>query len=110
MGTAENLQRLTETVRRLGPVAEQMVFVGGSRAALFVTDTATAEVRETLNIDAIAETMWTGDHRLTAALNPQGLDEDRGEGAPICRFRNNDLVLDVMPTNEQVLGFSNPRY
>jgi len=48
MSSAANIERLTETVRRLGPLAEQMVFVGGSTTALFITDAAAADVRETL--------------------------------------------------------------
>jgi len=110
MSNVENLRRLTETVRCLGAVAEQMVFVGGSTTALFMTDTAAADVRETIDIDAIVETTRVGYARLTEALNRQGFHEDTSEGAPICRFRNGDLVLDVMPTDEQVLGFSNPWY
>lgn len=37
-----------DRVRRLGPLAEQMVFVGGSTTALFITDAAATDVRETL--------------------------------------------------------------
>ncbi|MPY68362.1 nucleotidyl transferase AbiEii/AbiGii toxin family protein [Deinococcus sp. SDU3-2] len=110
MSNAENLRRLAETVRQLGPLAEQMVFVGGSTTALFMTDAAAADVRETVDIDAIVETTRLGYARLTEALNQQGFTEDTSEGAPICRFRSGDLVLDVMPTDEQVLGFSNPWY
>ncbi|MBZ9752300.1 hypothetical protein K7W42_15715 [Deinococcus sp. HMF7604] len=110
MSNAENLRRLSETVRRLGHLAEQMVFVGGSTTALFITDTAAADVRATTDIDAIVETSRVGYVHLTEALNQQGFYEDTTEGAPICRFRSGELVLDVMPTDEQVLGFSNPWY
>lgn len=110
MSSASNIERLTETVRRLGPLAGQMVFVGGSTTALFITDAAAADVRETLDIDAIVATTRAGYARLTEALNRQGFFEDTTEGAPICRFRSGDLILDVMPTDEQVLGFSNPWY
>lgn len=110
MSSASNIERLTETVRRLGPLAGQMVFVGGSTTALFITDAAAADVRETLDIDAIVATTRAGYARLTEALNRQGFFEDTTEGAPICRFRSGDLILDVMPTDEQALGFSNPWY
>jgi len=32
------------------------------------------------------------------------------EGAPICRWRQNKTVLDVMPLDEEILGFSNRWY
>ncbi|MFC3832854.1 MULTISPECIES: hypothetical protein [Deinococcus] len=110
MSSAANVERLTETLRRLGSLAEQLVFVGGSTTALFMTDSAAADVRETLDIDAIVETTRAGYSRLTEALNKQGFFEDTTEGAPICRFRSGELILDVMPTDAQVLGFSNPWY
>lgn len=110
MSSTSNIERLTETVRRLGPLAGQMVFVGGSTTALFITDAAAADVRETLDIDAIVATTRAGYAHLTEALNGRGFFEDTTEGAPICRFRSGELILDVMPTDEQVLGFSNPWY
>lgn len=110
MSSAQNLRRLAETVLQLGPLAEQMVFVGGSTTALFITDAAAADVRSTLDIDAVVETTRVGYARLTEALNRQGFTEDTSEGAPICRFRSGNLILDVMPTDETVLGFSNPWY
>ena len=39
-----------------------------------------------------------------------GLTEDYTEGAPICRWRRGDLIIDVMPTDERILGFSNRWY
>jgi hypothetical protein len=36
--------------------------------------------------------------------------EDAGEGSPICRWRQNKTVLDVMPLDENILGFSNRWY
>lgn len=110
MSNAENLRRLAETVRQLGPLAEQMVFVGGSTTALFITDAAAADVRETVDIDAIVETTRAGYFRLAEALSQRGFTEDTSEDAPICRFRSGDLVLDVMPTDERILGFSNRWY
>lgn len=72
MSSASNIERLTKTVRRLGPLASQMVFVGGSTTALFITDAAAADVRETLDIDAIVATTRAGYVHLTEALNKQG--------------------------------------
>src|SRR5262249_55309543 len=36
--------------------------------------------------------------------------EDTGEGAPICRWRQRKTILDVMPLDEKILGFSNRWY
>ena len=31
---------------------------------------------------------------------------DEAEGAPACRWRKGDLIIDVMPTEERILGFT----
>jgi hypothetical protein len=38
------------------------------------------------------------------------LTEDNREGAPTCRWRHRDLTIDVMPTDERILGFGNRWY
>ena len=36
--------------------------------------------------------------------------EDTSEGAPLCRWRRANIIVDVMPTDASVLGFSNRWY
>lgn len=47
---------------------------------------------------------------LSARLRTLGFREDRREGAPLCRWLFDDLVIDVMPAIERVLGFTNRWY
>jgi hypothetical protein len=37
------------------PILDELVFVGGCTTGLFITDEAAAEVRPTIDVDAIAE-------------------------------------------------------
>jgi hypothetical protein len=39
-----------------------------------------------------------------------GLTEDTGDGPPICRWRQKKTILDVMPLDAKILGFSNRWY
>src|SRR5262249_43385660 len=48
--------------------------------------------------------------KLADRLRDVGLTEDHREGAPICRWKRGDLVIDVMPTDERILGFTNRWY
>jgi hypothetical protein len=43
-------------------------------------------------------------------LRKLGLQEDAREGAPLCRWRQQTTTLDVMPLDENILGFSNTWY
>lgn len=52
---SRNLESLAEAARLLQPVIGELVFVGGCVTALLITDKAAADVRPTLDVDAIAE-------------------------------------------------------
>jgi hypothetical protein len=50
-----NLKQLTDAAELLRPLLEDLVFVGGCATAVLITDQAAAEIRPTLDVDAIAE-------------------------------------------------------
>jgi len=106
-----NLDLLVQAARLLEPLLDELVFVGGCTTALLITDKAAAEVRPTYDVDAIAEiTSYAAYADFSARLRKTGFTEDTSEGAPICRWRQKKTILDVMPLDEKILGFSNRWY
>jgi hypothetical protein len=100
-----------EAARLLKPLLGELVFVGGSTTALLITDKAAADVRPTYDVDAIAEIGSYAEYAdFSERLRKCGFTEDAGEGAPICRWRQKKTILDVMPLDEKILGFSNRWY
>lgn len=98
-------------VRLLVPVLDELVFVGGCTTGMFVTDPAASGIRPTKDVDAIVDvTSYAEYAALSERLRALGLAEDTTPGAPICRWRQDDLIVDVMPVDEHVLGFSNQWY
>lgn len=98
-------------VRLLAPVLDELVFVGGCTAGIFVTDPASSGIRPTKDIDAIVDvTSYVQYVELAGRLRALGLVEDTSEGAPLCRWRCSSVVVDVMPADATVLGFSNRWY
>ncbi len=94
----------------LRPVLPEIVFVGGCTTGLLITDTASADVRSTVDVDVVAEIASYAElTRFTERLRTLGFQEDPSDEAPICRMLNGDVVLDVM-TSEPVMGFSNRWY
>jgi predicted nucleotidyltransferase len=90
---------------------EELVFVGGCTTALLITDEAAAAVRPTKDVDAVTELGSYAEYvRVADKLRALGFKEDQSEGAPMCRWRAGDLVLDVMPDDRSVLGFTNIWY
>ncbi len=98
-------------VRLLAPVLDELVFVGGCTTGLFITDPAAGGIRPTKDVDAIVDvTSYAKYAALSKRLRALGLAEDATPGAPLCRWRRDDLIVDVMPVDEHVLGFSNRWY
>lgn len=106
-----NLPLLEAAARILRPVLDDLVFVGGSTTGLLITDPGSAGVRSTLDVDAITEVASYAEYvGLSERLRSLGLREDTSDGAPACRWRTADVVLDIMPTDPRILGFSNQWY
>ena len=98
-------------VRLLAPVLDEFVFVGGCTTGLFITDPAAGGIRPTKDVDAIVDvTSYAKYAALSERLRALGLAEDTTPGAPLCRWRRDNLIVDVMPVDEHVLGFSNRWY
>lgn len=103
--------RLALLARRLGDLAEHVVFAGGSVLGLLIDDAAAAGVRPTDDVDVIVDvTNRRAYDALAARLRKRGFHPDTSEGAPLCRWRVDDLIVDVMPTNADVIGFTNRWY
>ncbi len=107
-----NRDRLLRTARLLRPLLGELVFVGGQVAELLVTDPAAVRVRPTDDVDVVVPvTTRTAYHALQMRLMALGFTPDTRAGAPVCRMRTaDDLLLDVMPLDDAILGFSNRWY
>lgn len=96
----------------LGPVVDEVVFVGGATVHLWITEPGAPPVRATDDVDVVCEVASRVEYyRLGDRLRERGLQEAAGEPV-LCRWRSAEprLVLDVMPTDPAILGFSNPWY
>ena len=96
----------------LGPLLDQVVFVGGATIHLWLTEDGVPPTRATDDVDVICEVATRSEYyRLGSRLRERGLHEAIDEPV-VCRWRSRDpqLVLDVMPTDPDILGFSNPWY
>ena len=106
-----NLQLLEITVAALGSLADSMVFVGGCATGLLITDIAAPPIRATQDVDVITEVASIWEYqRLSERLRQRGFKEDISPDAPICRWVTDNVILDVMPTKREILGFGNEWY
>lgn len=106
-----NLKQLIDAARHLRPLLNELVFVGGSVTGLLITDEAAGAPRTTFDVDAIAEiTSYAQYAEFGERLRALGFAEDTSIGAPICRWVHQRTILDLMPLDENILGFSNCWY
>lgn len=106
-----NLQILENVVKLLDLLADDMVFLGGCATGLLLTDVAAPPLRVTHDVDVITEVASLKEyHRLSGQLRKRGFKEDQSPDAPICRWVAKGVVLDVMPTRPEILGFGNEWY
>ena len=106
-----NLELLELATERLRPLLSEIVFVGGCATGLLIDDPGAAPVRGTYDVDVIAEIGTYAEYAIfSERLRALGFQEDATEGAPLCRWKHGELILDVMPLDPAILGFSNRWY
>jgi hypothetical protein len=107
-----NAQQVRRTAIALGGLLHEVVFVGGQMVPFFITDRGLHRLRPTDDVDVIVECRTRHDyHEFAQRLHALGFRPDQSPGAPICRYGTADgLVLDAMPLDGDILGFSNRWY
>ena len=99
---------IQQVAERLGSLRPKVVFLGGSATGFHITDKAEPEIRATKDVDIIVEVASiVGYHKLEKTLRELGFFQKMQEDDPICRWYIDDVIVDVMPTDENILGFSN---
>jgi hypothetical protein len=104
-------EMIKQVAEGLGALRPKVVFLGGSATGFHITDKAEPEIRATKDVDIIAEVASRVEyHRLEKTLRELGFIQKMQKDDPICRWYINDVIVDVMPTDENILGFSNRWY
>lgn len=106
-----NLDIMVAAAKRLGVLCQDMVFIGGCATGLLITDPAAPEVRPTIDVDVLVEvTSRVAFYKIEEELRKRGFQQIDLEDSPICKWKADDVELDVMPTDYTILGFGNKWY
>ena len=106
-----NINMLQTVANGLEELKEDMVFIGGAVAQLYADDPAATDIRATLDIDCVVEANSRIEYnKLERNLESKGFAHDTTPKAPICRWEYKGIKVDVMPMEEEILGFSNRWY
>jgi predicted nucleotidyltransferase len=95
----------------LGDLIDQFVFVGGTVVELYASSQTYSEVRETDDVDCVVEVSSLANYyALEEKLRDLGFHNDMEEDAPICRKLYKGIKVDFIPTEENILQFTNKWY
>lgn len=104
-----NITRIKAVNNALGELRDRVVFVGGATVSLYA-DSISEEIRPTEDIDIVVEIWARKDYfEIDDRLRKLGFINDQESGI-ICRYKIDGLVVDVMPTQSDILGFTNKWY
>lgn len=106
-----SIERLQNIADGLTDLNEQVVFVGGAACGLYATDTAAQDARPTMDVDCVVELFSYHEYiSFEDKLRQRRFMNDIEPGAPVCRWIYKGDVVDIMPDDEDILGFSNRWY
>lgn len=100
----------------LGDMLPQFVFVGGTVVGLYAPPSIREEVRPTEDVDCVVEVAslaryYDLEEKLRAiGFHDDMFHDDMDEDTPICRKLYQGIKVDIMPTDESILKFSNHWY
>lgn len=80
---------------------------GWLRGGVLCNSPNAAPPRVTVDVDVVAEVAY---HALEKLFEARGFKRDTSRDAPICRWRLGEVKVDLMPSDERVLGFANRWY
>jgi predicted nucleotidyltransferase len=100
MSSIKNRDDIIHVAKALEGGVDEMIFVGASVMSLYVTQSGSSYVRQTFDVDVVLH--------MASKLNAESIRrllitrgfKQSSEDSVICRFRLNDIIVDVLSTVE----------
>lgn len=99
-----NRKATIKVAKALGELNSEVVFVGGAMVSMYIDDPAAEDIRPTKDLDLTFQITTAGKlEALRQKLVQKGFSQTHNDKV-ICRFRFDDLLIDVMST--QAVGWA----
>lgn len=104
-----NIIKIKAIAKALANLNEKIVFVGGATISLY-PDRQVFEIRPTDDVDVLIEILnYHNRLELEERLRTLGFSHDIESGV-ICRYKIHGIIVDIMPTSDPSIGFTNIWY
>ncbi len=111
MSIDPNRAMVLQVASWLGTLQEELILVGGCVAGILITEENFHGIRSTIDVDLLSgEQTYAALTAVSDRLRDAGFREDMSKGAPLCRWRKEARIIDVMPVEASIFGFGNPWY
>jgi len=114
MKLSRNIRMIQEVAKGLGELRTRVVFVGGATTALYIDDPAAPVPTPSDDVDLVVQIASQKEYaHFETELRAKGFKDPLPDGDvqnSICRKVYHDIQVDIMPTDEKILGFSNRWY
>jgi len=108
INTLINRKVIHTVATALGTLNDKVVYVGGAVVSLYIDDKAAEDVRPTKDVDISLEIATVAElEKLREDITRKGFKQSH-EDDVICRFRFNDIKIDVMATKAIGWAPANP--
>jgi predicted nucleotidyltransferase len=109
MNHHQNAVRIKAVHNSLANLKDKVVYVGGATVS-FYADRETVEVRPTDDVDVIVEILSYKERSiLEEKLRNIGFQHDMDTNI-VCRYKIQGIIVDIMPTDDESIGFKNSWY
>lgn len=102
-----NRALLARVARKLEPLGFKYAFVGGSIVEFLIDHPDLSPARPTEDLDLVVEVVSGQRYSdMETVLRQAGFVHDTTQGAPLCRWRLDHTIVDIMPTENASLGLN----
>jgi len=104
--SAYNLACLRQAAERMGPLREEVIFLGGTVLPLLVNGSTALKIRKSKDVDLLADFQSKNEiYAFEDELWERGFKK-KSTGA-VCRWVLDDIRIDILPADPDVVGFNN---
>ena len=90
---------------------KEVVFVGGVTTTIYIENDSEPNTTPTEDVDLIVNITSILEYELfEKKIGKLGFKRNLSHPGPLCRFELNSIIVDFMPIDEKILGFSNQWY
>lgn len=103
----DNVDRLEIVAAGLSDLLEDVIFIGGTVLQFYADNPLLNDYRATKDVDCLVKIYsYVEFNKYSEMLRGLGFRHDLTEDAPICRWKYKDILVDTIPDDPTVLGFS----